>query len=663
MMKNCSSSIKNTTFCDVFDHEIEAIRQRRKRLGQPLTGTGPASLKSFRLEPNLISEPPFDMFGIALSGGGIRSATINLGFLHVLNRLGILELADYLSTVSGGGYTGSYVTKKLRSLHNKAENPYRELFNKKDIQHLKEHGSYLAPSKSSWGKAVDYATMIGGFAMVALLHLLWYVLALSTLIYGLQAMYLSLPARGFHTLYYMVLLPLIFCTGYYYFFHGLRFCSLWPVKRLIQATGLLLSLAAALAILSASSRLSPLGCLFHLSCTSGTRWHDFIVLAALTFLFGLFANPNILSSHQFYRFRLADAFMWMEKNRRKLWEISPGPGPRDWGAAPYPLINTTLNLSGKDIYSGIKTCDYFLLSPYYCGSKLTGFIPTSESEYKGMTLATAVTISGAALNPEMGYRSSKALAFFMTLLNLRLGYWALNPHLYKRQLKWYEQIPACMAECCHYWPTYWPIYNIMELLDRSRLSRWRVNLSDGGHIENLGVFELLRRKCKLIIAVDAGADPEYRFSDLKNLVIRARNELGVAIEFRQEPEEEIRPLSSTGFSKRQFCIADIYDLPDSPAGRKQHTGLLVYVKASIKAQKFKQSHDLVSKSYTYKVYHPRFPHEPTSDQFFDTVQWEAYYNLGKNMAFSLFKECRRACRGMKHGTNSIKELYELIDLI
>lgn len=87
-----------------------------------------------------------------------------------------------------------------------------------------------------------------------------------------------------------------------------------------------------------------------------------------------------------------------------------------------------------------------------------------------------------------------------------------------------------------------------------------INISDGGHIENLGVYELLRRKCRLIIAVDAGEDKKYDFPDLSNMLIRARNELGIEIRFRmdEQPEDLIRPKPTQIYSQKRYAIADIY---------------------------------------------------------------------------------------------------------
>ena len=110
--------------CDVIEKEKKELLKRRKKLNQE-HGT----------------ETEKNWFGIAMSGGGIRSATINMGILKTFNRFGILEKADYLSTVSGGGYCGSYVQATIR-----AENGnYDKLFNDKKMFALREHGEYMIP--------------------------------------------------------------------------------------------------------------------------------------------------------------------------------------------------------------------------------------------------------------------------------------------------------------------------------------------------------------------------------------------------------------------------------------------------------------------------------------------------------------------------------------
>ncbi|MFK7808803.1 MAG: hypothetical protein AB8F74_13450, partial [Saprospiraceae bacterium] len=167
--------------------------------------------------------------------------------------------------------------------------------------------------------------------------------------------------------------------------------------------------------------------------------------------------------------------------------------------------------------------------------------------------------------------------------------------------------------------------------------------------ENLGIYELLRRKTKVIIGIDAGADPDFEFEDLRNLVVRARNEMGIDIQFHDDakPQDVIRPDITKGFSKRYFVVAKIKGLKG--AYHSDYDGVLIYVKSALtepesfnlrniknmvkrlvregeveKVIKGKQQLD----SYMYRTYHPKFPHEPTSDQFFDEAQWSAYHDLG-----------------------------------
>ena len=53
------------------------------------------------------------LVGLALSGGGIRSATFGLGILQAMRRLGLFSSLDYVSTVSGGGYIGGWLQAVL----------------------------------------------------------------------------------------------------------------------------------------------------------------------------------------------------------------------------------------------------------------------------------------------------------------------------------------------------------------------------------------------------------------------------------------------------------------------------------------------------------------------------------------------------------------------
>jgi len=624
----------------IVNEECKAVTLRREKLNIQTDSISESVCITKMAESDLVEDkPPIETFGVALSGGGIRSATFNLGFLKALNDKGILKYADYLSTVSGGGYIGSFVQNRLKETKN-----YDTLFDEESLNHLKAHGDYLRPGKGVV-KIFESFTFYFSTLMQTLLHSLWFILFFAFVLFF--AVYIgeqlpNIPQSILTTLLSLFILVAI----WYYLFHPLRYISraLWSAKYLLYALSTLafLSLIALFTTLNTKT-------LFH-NFGSIDSFIYLVFFAAAMVVVGFFANPNILSMHRYYRFRLQDTFL-NDKKDQKLHSLIEDSKEGKYTFAPYPLINTTLNLQADKEISGMKSCDYFLLSPLYCGSKITGYTPSDKSEYSRMTLATALTISGAAVNPNMGYKSNRLLSFFMTLLNLRLGYWAMNPAIFKTSnnsestLKHYYHkatrgLATWSAKKIQFALTLWPYYNIGELLGTMHSRRIRANLSDGGHIENLAAFELLRRKCKLIIASDAGADADYTFSDLQNLQIRARNELEISIEFPadQNPQNVIRPSLQTGQSQKHFCIANIYQLTKNE--EKEWIGYFVFVKASVVAQKHKLSASMRINDdfYSYKNYHPAFPHESTVDQFFDEQQWNAYKTLGENIGHELLKE-------------------------
>lgn len=587
----------------VIGEELNVIRQKRSKSNPD---DEPAKAKD-------------NLFGIALSGGGIRSATINLGVLHVLNELGILRRADYLSTVSGGGYIGGYVHAKLNK-----ERSFDALFDH-DIDHLRKRGDYLTPG-SGGIKWLTRLRLAGAFVFSFAMNWVSILLLLMVLLWSIHTV-----AHGTATLlgpkaFWLWILPAITLIMHF-FLNPLRHWRLWPVNTLYWIEGLLLVPIVVVLIDKYLARL-----LFSVLGLDGSH---VLLAAALLLVTGFFANPNLLTFHRFYRDRLASAYLRAAGKgdwAAKLWQMEPSKT-----GAPYPLINTCLNLMGErdERFAGTKGSDYFLLSPKYCGSDSTGYVETDGPGYRRMTLSTAVAVSGAAVNPNRGTGTNKYLAVLMTLLNLRLGYWAWNPKKGSRLDPFRRMLYS-----------WWPQYHIAELFSGTNTNRGRVSISDGGHIENLGIFELLRRKCKLIIAIDAGADPRYGFFDLRNLAIRAKNELGVSLKFRQKPEDLIRPSASDGFSQSHFVLADIEQLPREKGENSTRIGLLVYVKSSLRppcawqedlSADASKKKDPETQSREYKNSHAAFPHESTADQFFDEQQWNAYYYLGRFMAGDLVK--------------------------
>ena len=146
-----------------------------------------------------------------------------------------------------------------------------------------------------------------------------------------------------------------------------------------------------------------------------------------------------------------------------------------------------------------------------------------------------------------------------------------------------------------------------------------LNLSDGGHIENLGIYELLRRRCKLIISVDGEADPAYTFQGLMTLVRHAQIDFGARIEVNLS---DIRPDPKTGYSQAHTALC-IIRYPD------KSLGFMIYMKLSVTGNEL----EMIRR---YRINHPDFPHQTTLDQFFDEEQFEVYRQLGAHVATGLF---------------------------
>lgn len=166
----------------------ELYRKESAHLDDRLTDDGGTVLKGVAGEP-WVTFTPHDRFGLALSGGGIRSATFNLGLLQALAELRILKLVDYLSTVSGGGYIGAFWTAWLQRRGEANVGDARFPLpddqgggERAEIRHLREFSRFLLPrvglmETEFWGVMM---TILGGLvpsliAALAVLCLCWTV--------------------------------------------------------------------------------------------------------------------------------------------------------------------------------------------------------------------------------------------------------------------------------------------------------------------------------------------------------------------------------------------------------------------------------------------------------------------------------------------------------
>jgi hypothetical protein len=153
-----------------------------------------------------------------------------------------------------------------------------------------------------------------------------------------------------------------------------------------------------------------------------------------------------------------------------------------------------------------------------------------------------------------------------------------------------------------------------ELLGLSDDRGNAVYLSDGGHFENLGLYEMVRRRCRRILVVDAGEDPNASFEDLGNAIRKIRIDFDVAIEFA--PQLAIGSRNKPVKPFRDFAYAKIhYPESDTP-------GELVYLKPADVAE-------VAMDVRAYRNLHTTFPHQSTLKQFYGENQFESYRELGR----------------------------------
>lgn len=223
----------------------------------------------------------------------------------------------------------------------------------------------------------------------------------------------------------------------------------------------------------------------------------------------------------------------------------------------------------------------------------------------GISLGTAMAISGAAANPNAGHHSSPAVAFLLTVFNARLGWWLGNP----RRERWTMPSPKIGL-----------LYLLSELFGFSGINRAYVNLSDGAHFDNMGLYELIRRRCRFIIVCDGEQDEKYSFNGLAGAVRKCRIDFGAIIDISTD---QLIPARRNA-SRKHVAVGSI-TYPGHGCGT------LIYIKASMTG-------DEPPDVQEYHHRHEEFPHQPTADQFFDESQFESYRALGQHIADQAFPD-------------------------
>ncbi len=427
---------------------------------------------------------------------------------------------------------------------------------------------------------------------------------------------------------------------------------------------------------------------------AGFEWNGLYIfgwlIVGLAAAFGVAAvaskcvNINRFSLHALYRNRLVRAYLGASRQKRcpdeftgfddednipahKLWP--PKESEREPGKNTlrlFHVINITLNVvKTARLAWQERKAESFTVSPLHCGAAYKGYRPSIEygggAPY-GLSLGTAMAISGAAASPNMGYHSSPSITLLLALFNVRLGWWLGNPGE-EGEKTYKDEGPKTAIE---------PL--VAETFGLTTDDAPYVYLSDGGHFENLGLYEMVRRRCRHIVVIDAGCDPNFAFEDLGNAVRKIFIDLGIRITFvgleklANRPAEPVssgrkdngknlitaNPDATQSSSQDEIpyhAVGYIHyneadgtgnkDAKDGDDGPRCEDGRIIYIKPAVH---FGTSESAGVRSYAKA--NKTFPHETTGDQFFSESQFESYRSLG----FDIMNNILRGAGKFDHGT-------------
>jgi len=685
--------------------------------------------------PSLAAEyrdtPPAGMrLGIALSGGGIRSAAFNLGALQALQERNVLENADYLAAVSGGNYVASALTISgayQRPEHDNGRPQWAH--GSAEERYLRRHTNYLAPGAMGrvwlglnvvYGFALNYlpfllcafvAGRLGGWLLEGVLGLglaqvsmsgltvpsgvprwlvglavaflvvavllvgyrrfkdgrarpadfgeswsegLAFQLVLLAVTLGAAGLVLPLLAAFYGSASEFVLAhvfgedPAMFDAAAY----RIAVAVFWLVLSLVLAAAALalsrrfrarrlMLVLASLAV--AGLLLVPLLSSLEYSTEHGLRDRGDVLPVALALvvvlIMALAVHNRRYSLHQFYRERLNSAFALVRSGEggevvadpirydEPLYFSSIGRTLREGGSRlPKLIVCCSVNLTSDEVPVG-RFAESFTFEHDRSGGRLFGYHDTTRFEASyglagtQLTLPSIMAVSGAALSPLMGRFTHPPLRFLMAMTNIRLGVWIKNP-LHR---DWDADADAhaegtpeerpglakrLLRRLVRGWREPGALYVLREALGRTKSSHRFIYLTDGGHWENLGLVELLRRRCTHVLCFDASSDQAGGGLDIGRAIALARSELGIEIDMDPRPAMPVK-----GFSADVAVRGSVrYPAPEQSAR-------LVYAKAVLTKQ---ASWDLQA----YQARDGRFPNHSTSQQMFTDEQFESYRALG-----------------------------------
>ena len=391
-------------------------------------------------------------------------------------------------------------------------------------------------------------------------------------------------------------------------------------------------------------------------------------IAALLVIVGLLGwrlDINEFSMHTFYRDRLTRCYLGASNLTR-----SPSPVTgfdqhdtdnlkiaeltlhRSY-PGPIPLFCCTMNITlGEDLAWQERKAASFAFTPFYSGYtvgwtegrknlRFNGFVPTEFLYQGGPDIATAMAASGAAVSPNWGYHTNPALAFLMTMFDVRLGLWVPNPRCSELAG---QKLGASPGESIPPSPRFAPKWLSSELLGGVNDTAKYVYLTDGGHFDNMGLYELVRRRCYKIVICDAEEDGRYTYEGIGGAIRKCRIDFGVEIHL---DFSTLTPNTNSKLSPAHIAQGTIR-YPETPVGAE---GTVLYIKSSLTGFVPRPQGDgdvpaapvpgsvelpnVPGDVQSYKLEHEDFPHDSTAEQWFTESQFESYRRLGQRVVASI----------------------------
>jgi hypothetical protein len=385
-------------------------------------------------------------------------------------------------------------------------------------------------------------------------------------------------------------------------------------------------------------------------------WNVALVLAAIAVAIKVLTDANRTSLHSFYRERLSRAFLVTRKDNGAAVALdyhlrlrySEWARPIDGG--PQLVIAGVANVSDADFVPIQRDCVPFVFDAQQIGIVGDRSLPdggrrtTDDYEREAdalkreVTVPAAMAISGAAFSPLTGRVNARTrpVRLLLAVLNARLGVWLPNPYWNNRPEPAFPEVRGTFAKVRRYVGSVidkpGPYRLLMEGIGQPSMYDRRIYVTDGGHYDNLGLVEALRREPAQVIVIDASNDAEDRFTALAEAIATARMDHGIQIDI--DPSPMIRGSKPRADRPWAYGIATH---PLKEGEDKPYKTEIFFLKAVLAGH-------LGWDIEQYAVGHPDFPRRTTGDQFYDEWDFEAYRSLGYSLAESLTEHHRVRAR-------------------